>query len=707
MAGETIFKVLTEFQFETAGAVASAGVLEKATDRVSTAAQGALSSIGRLASYATGALGLSVGGLSILTGAVKASENFTKNQLSFSNIISSNLETLTGDVTTFNDRMMVSEKILKRVAQVASEFSLDEEALLGSTKMLSAMLAPKGLTGKNFERSIGLARTFEKSAPTLGVDTMEAQGQLIRMVEGAASMGDTLFRRLVTETKAMAPLKAQGAGSASKSFNSMDMVKRFELIEQAMGQFASDADVLAGNSMLLSNQLTRLKNMFVGLNSVLKPLGDVVVPKLKIILKAVVDFIDVQGRRMAEALARFIEPLIRNPEQIYITLKQLASLKNDLASAGKTASAIGFASIVFHLGKMALGIGVVRTAVMGLVRVMGGGALLAGLGAIKAAGFAMRNILPIFGLLARAVAFIGRIAFIITFFTVLFQLIERAKAIADVSNAKYLIEQSGSLAAQLVELGMKLKEFVAPLYILFDDLAGAIAPFFEIETYAKGASVAMTLVTQALDFATTGLTGFMGGVYGLGAAMASIAFDLTTNFGKLGSEIGSVFGYIFTSVKTVLANLATIVIDTFGLMMLKVAELFERAKTLNFSGDTSYTSSINQLTARRSGVDPLGGIGAMPQISLATNASKAFDEGANDFFRRAMDRQQNLLVKDKNVVSQTTNIGKVEIRQDFKENQEPDRIAVSLVKTLAAVALNPTQAAGNSLSGSQVFGGVR
>lgn len=44
------------------------------------------------------------------------------------------------------------------------------------------------------------------------------------------------------------------------------------------------------------------------------------------------------------------------------------------------------------------------------------------------------------------------------------------------------------------------------------------------------------------------------------------------------------------------------------------------------------------------------------------------------------------------VVNQTTNIGKVEIKNQFKENMEPDRIAFSLTKQLAKVAQNPTQA---------------
>jgi hypothetical protein len=52
------------------------------------------------------------------------------------------------------------------------------------------------------------------------------------------------------------------------------------------------------------------------------------------------------------------------------------------------------------------------------------------------------------------------------------------------------------------------------------------------------------------------------------------------------------------------------------------------------------------------------------------------------------------------VVQQTTNINKVEIRNDFKEQMEPDRIAFTLKDQLLKAANNPGQAAGRSLQGA-------
>lgn len=705
---DSVFHVLTEFQFDVAGAVANANLLTSATEKISSAAQNAINSVTGLAGYVSSSLGISIGALGILGAAVKSSENFTKNQLAFANIISSNLDHLTGDVTNFNDRLAVSEKVLKNIAKVASDFSLDESSLLSTTKTLTALLAPKGLSGKNFEGSIDLARKFEKSAPTLGIDTTEAQGQLVRAIEGSASMSDTLFRRLVSETKALAPFRGGQSASGgantpgSKSFNQLDITKRFGLIQEALGQFAKDSDVIAGNAALLSTQFTRLKNLFIGVNSVLQPLGDVIVPKLKMAFKAFIDFIDTKGRVFASSVARFLEPLIANPEQIYVTLKQLAGLRSNLESAGKVASTIGLVTLISGLAKFALSFGAVRVAVMGVARAIGFGGLLTVFAGIKTAGLALRNIIPILQFIGMAVGYVAKIGFILGFFTVLFQILERAKAIADVENIKYLISNSGALSEKLVEVGEKFKTLFAPLFIIFDDVARLFVPLFLLTSYTDYAGVSLDMVGDAIDYVSDRLITMGGILYGLGGAAASLAVDLGQNTTKVFSDYGI---FIIDSVSLIFTNLHDIIIDKFILIGLKISEIFERILNLNQDGPTSFTAKIAELSGKST--TPFSGLDQIQTPQFAQNAGKAFNEGMDDFFRRALERQGQTFKADKNVSSTVTNIGKVEIRQDFKENMEPDRIAVSLMKTLQAVALNPTQASGNSLRAAQVSGGVR
>jgi hypothetical protein len=76
----------------------------------------------------------------------------------------------------------------------------------------------------------------------------------------------------------------------------------------------------------------------------------------------------------------------------------------------------------------------------------------------------------------------------------------------------------------------------------------------------------------------------------------------------------------------------------------------------------------------------------------------AITAGMEDIFERNL-ATLSAPEGDRNVSNHVTHIGKVEVRQDFKENMEPDRIASSLVKTLSSIAKNPTQSAGRSIQG--------
>ncbi len=75
------------------------------------------------------------------------------------------------------------------------------------------------------------------------------------------------------------------------------------------------------------------------------------------------------------------------------------------------------------------------------------------------------------------------------------------------------------------------------------------------------------------------------------------------------------------------------------------------------------------------------------------NLGKAFSEGYGDF----LNAHKQKLDDGKNVQNMVTNISKVEIRNDFKEQMEPDRIAFALKDQLMKTAQNPTSRKGASL----------
>ena len=79
-----------------------------------------------------------------------------------------------------------------------------------------------------------------------------------------------------------------------------------------------------------------------------------------------------------------------------------------------------------------------------------------------------------------------------------------------------------------------------------------------------------------------------------------------------------------------------------------------------------------------------------------------FRAGTDDFFDQFLARTQNQN-GELSTAGNVTNIGKVEIRNEFKEKLEPDRIAFTLKDQLLKVAQNPTQANGKSFAGGSRF----
>ncbi|MCK5600514.1 hypothetical protein KAR91_01525, partial [Candidatus Pacearchaeota archaeon] len=207
------FQVVSDFRFEVGSALLGTRALQGQVDKLSDSADDALFSFKRLGFGLAASFGLGTSGfLGLLSQAVRTSEKFKITQLSFSNLISSNLEFLSGSVDTFNDRLRVSEQILINISKQSRKFGLPEQQLVDFTKLVSAQLIPKGLAGANFQTATNISRNLLKAAPTLGVTPSLVQGQLLRIIEGQATRGDTLFRRLLGETQAFAPFREGGRG---------------------------------------------------------------------------------------------------------------------------------------------------------------------------------------------------------------------------------------------------------------------------------------------------------------------------------------------------------------------------------------------------------------------------------------------------------------------------------------------------------------
>lgn len=602
MTAPLIYNVLTEFRFEAGSAILGSEKLAGAVDQVSSAADNALLSFKKLGLGVVAQMGLAEGSiLGILGESIKMADKFKQTQLAFANIISSNREHLVGPIDTFNDRLGVSEMIMKNIGKAARDFALDEGDLLEMSKLLSAALVPMGLAGKNFGNAIDMSRTLLKSAPTLGVSTSDVQGQLLRAIQGGASTGDTLFRRLSSETGAFKGIG--GSQGGAQAFNALPAAKRVEILTKSLAQFASDTDVLSGNVNTLAGQFRALNTVIRGpISGILKPLGDALLKPIVDTMKRFTHMLDTDGRALVAALAEFIGPILENPRKLIINLLQLKNLSKDIKTGGSIFGILGIGSALMHLGKI---FPIVGEALAGIAAVAFGA--IAGLIAIipwmKVLGF-------VFSTLG---AFVSRILPGMLFLTGILQTISRAIAIAKVRDLEALPKILPVFTAMMTRLKNAIGLIFAPFAAVIDAAANFIAPLFQITTAWNVLSGVFELFIQLMEnLGTVSILAWAG--------------------------LNGLFFGLFQFIK----NLS-------------------EGKILNaFSG-----------------------------------VADAFNAGVTDVIEKNL---KGLGDQNGAIVNQVTNIGKVEIKNQFKENMEPDRIAFSLTKQLQKVAQNPTQSRGRQFA---------
>jgi hypothetical protein len=702
---EVVYEVLTEFVFDTRGAIENSEMLKGAVDKISSAADGAMFSLNRVAEFASHGLGLNLSVMGMLGGAISSFEKFSKTRLTFANIIASNMENLTGNVVTFNDQLAVSQRIMKDIAKVAREYSLDESSMVSTTKMLSALLTPMGLSGKNMGNAVNLARMFEKSAPVLGIDTGQAQGELVRLISGQASMGDTLFRRLVSDTAPFSKYRSMMqnpmmmhhmGGGPAQMFNMMPMEKRFDMINRALNQFSSNADVVAGNANLLANKFMALKNELIGIDGILIPIGDVLSNQIKPVLTKVMEFLEHYVRPAMERFGGALKRAFENPERIYATIRQLQQMRGDLHQAIHLQHLLGEAMFALWLLRL--------PPVMTLVRTLGGAFMtMTGLG-LRASKF-LAGFLDM-SLFARGLTVVrfllGGVGFVLqrfilplaAFFAIL-QLFSRAKGYAEALDAKTMLAQAPKIGKTLAELGAAFKRVAYPFEYLFDKAARVIAPLFQYSYYILLLSDNLGRLRSPLETVGIASENAVASLLALGSALG-------VTFQDVGIVVSAAFGPMFTAIKETFIGVGKVIIYAFSPMvhavLLVVKSIFTGIVDIIIAAFGPMGVAIKALLDKSAG--PGGMAGALSaQLPGLQNPVTAFEKTYADVLADLRKSFKNKKDEDKNISNNNVNIGSVNIHKDFKENQEPDRIAHSLVQTLKGIAINPTQAAKRSYSG--------
>lgn len=461
---DKLFLVATEFKFEAGSALLASQQIQGAAQGITKAVDSALGSMQAFGLGVAAQLNIAhLGVVGLLQEALSVSDHYRQKQLAFANILSANKDHLVGPIDTFNQRLMVSDQILTRIGKAARDFSLDENAMVEFTKLTAAMLIPKGLAGDNLQRPVDIARTLLKSAPTLGVQPWQIQNELLEIIEGRASGNNTLFRRLNSDTNVF---KTAGAtGNSGTAFNALPATKRVELLDKALKAFSSDVEVLEGNVNTVAGQIRRLANLFTGeISSVLRPFGDLLRNTIVPILKQVGNYIDKEGRVIIEQVTKFLKPWAQDLQGTYTTLKQLKSLRTDIDMTKKVAELITMFSLIRFVMKL-FGVGVVVNWSM----------LGSALGSL---GTAAKTAIPLVGMVGTLMM---RMFWWIPLVLAGFQLISKAKAIADVENAKSLAKGLPDYLIQLNRISAAIQVILRPYIYLWNKMAEGLSWIFRLD----------------------------------------------------------------------------------------------------------------------------------------------------------------------------------------------------------------------------------
>lgn len=602
MIAPQIFQVATEFRFDVGEAVANSRMLQGAVGQISSAADEALMSFQRLGLGIVGQMGLATGSvMGLLGAAIQASDKFGQSQRKMANIFLSN--NLFKGADAFEQAMAQAAANMETIRKKAQEFGLPASDMTSTTTLIGATLVNKGLDSSNFHRSTDLARGFLKSAPTLGIDPSQAQGELLRAVQGMGHMNDTLFVRLMNETSAMRPFKGN-----SQAFNTLPEAKRVQVLTQALLQFGSNTKILEGNAHSLTGEFQRLKDATIGMYSVLRPLGDVILNFVLPTLHLVVDYIQTHGAKVMQSFARLVKGITNDPESLGIALLQARRAKGDLKAAGEVAGLYGLLLGIVH-GLHFLGVELKFTgALTGALRT---GFSYLGTALSFAWGYLMRFLMFVTGASTAIAALWSTLNGVFVFlvevlkplmlFFAIFQLISRAIAIAHIEDLKHFAEFMPDFMDAITRLKVVIGFLIEPFTKIFDSMARGISPLFRMSRW--------------FDFAITLMNFF---------ADALMLFQATFQ------------GIVYA-----------------------IMQMVDNIRSLQ---------------------NPFKGV------------RDAFNAGIDDKIEEIM----KSIEEGKLVVNPQTNINKVEINNQFKEQMEPDRIAFTLKDQLLKAAANAGQASGRS-----------
>jgi hypothetical protein len=479
-----IFEVATEFKFDVGQAIFSSKALQEAVDDVSSSATSAMASLNYLASGLVAHLGFGSGGLlSVLTKAVQISEAFNASSLDFSNNISSNIKVLSGTIDNFNDRLATSKMLMGNIANTAINSGLDTGALSRTTMMLATPLANAGRLGKNYGGAINMSKNLMLGSEAVGLHPQVATESLYRALTDKMPLHGALFARMAN-TQAF---KAAHVTTQHQIMN-MGQDKKIDLLSKALEQLAGDADWLNNRLHAINTQFTILKDE---IEVLLKPIGDALVKPIRVILEGVTGYLKTHAKELGDAIGKLIGNIFDDPKKLFVNVMQLKHLGSDLKKSLHLIELVQtFAFIRWALGKLGIEFsgGLLKT---------GLGYLISGLRALGGWLWSIGAVGGLFRLMGAAIsAFLAPLAAVLFFF----QIISRARAIAQINDAANMAELLPKIAPLLIRLKTAFENIMMPITMAINYWAQLIAPLFETTAWLKILMPLMDTFTSVVEY---------------------------------------------------------------------------------------------------------------------------------------------------------------------------------------------------------------
>lgn len=518
------YHIVTEFRFDIANAVAQSETLQSSVGEISTAANSALLNLRRVGFGLVSQMGIFSGGtLGFLYSAIQSTEKFNQTQRSLANVLLSNNSIFKDQGFSFVTAMKQADSVMSNIAHKAQEFALNPDDLVTQVKSIAPMLISHGLDTPAMENAIDISRGLMKSAPTLSVDPQMLGGQLVNLVLGRADLNNTLFQRLMSETK---PFKDNGI-TTSKAFNNLDSVKRIDILKNSLLQFGTNVDVISGNVNSLNGQMQRFMGLVKGTFSIFRGIGEAIAQPLRMILKRVNDFLQTEGKVIADNLASIIRDMLKDPVKLFLNLQQLSRLKTDVSKAGHILGTVALVQLLTAALRF-LGFQLNGGLLMTGLRYLGSGLMWLGRLIFSFAGMTF---------IFKALWFlVSQVAAPLMFFTALLQGISRGLALAKVWNVQWLLANMKDISALIARFKDAFSKVMMPITLFIDGIAQMVAWVMSNELLLNSVLWFFEQLTTMLEqvvivvaFALSGVSALMNTIIGIAFRMSQLDFS---NFGS-------------------------------------------------------------------------------------------------------------------------------------------------------------------------------